>query len=135
METAWMQIVQMGPCRALDRTDRVVVSSSRTVGHRRSRSYFEVAQDGLVVVGVVDDAAAAELVFVVGGGATWGEGSVRDMDQVQIRLVLDRRPYQFGHRTPVLYSRNQPRTNIARKKENDNRDGTACRVAHNDFEN
>jgi hypothetical protein len=58
--------------------------------------------------------AVAEVGFVVGcGAALVVEGSVRDMDQVQIRLALGLRPYRFGHRTPVLYSRNQSRTNIA----------------------
>ena len=60
--------------------------------------------------------------------------SVRDMDQVQIRLALGLRPYRFGHRTPVLYSRNQSRTNIALCKEMTKGGGKACRAAHNDSE-
>jgi len=56
---------------------------------------------------VVEDASADEDVAVVVGG--WA----RDMDQDQNRLVLGLRSYRLGHRTPVLYSRNQSRTNIA----------------------
>jgi len=36
----------------------------------------------------------------------------------QFRLGLGHRPYRLAIRTPVLYSRNQSRTNIALSKEN-----------------
>jgi len=49
-------------------------------------------------------------------------GTYSDMDRGQARRVdrwdLDRRSCRLVHRTPVLYSRNQSRTNIALSKEN-----------------
>jgi hypothetical protein len=36
----------------------------------------------------------------------------------RVRLGLGHRPYRLAIRTPVLYSRNQSRTNIALSKEN-----------------
>ena len=36
----------------------------------------------------------------------------------RVRLSLGHRPYRLAIRTPVLYSRNQSRTNIALSKEN-----------------
>jgi len=38
------------------------------------------------------------------------------LDQ-RFQMDLGHRPYRLGHRTPVLYSRNQSRTNIALSKE------------------
>jgi len=63
-------------------------------------------------VGFVDqvDAVAA---FVAGSVVVAVEEAVRGMGRARIRRGLDLRPYRLGTRTPVLYSRNQSRTNIA----------------------
>lgn len=97
MEIAWMQIVQMDPCRALDRRGRVVAhSSSRIAGSRRSCLRHEVADR------VVD---VREGEFVVGEGVVT-EGSVRGRDRDQIRLADHLLPYRLGHRTPVRVAHN-----------------------------
>lgn len=43
--------------------------------------------------------------------------SVRGRGRGRIRFGLGHRPYRLAHRTPVLYSRNQSRTNIAPLKK------------------
>jgi hypothetical protein len=43
--------------------------------------------------------------------------SVRGTGQARLRRGLGHRPYRLGRRTPVLYSRNQSRTNIVPYKE------------------
>jgi hypothetical protein len=46
-------------------------------------------------------------------------GTVPGMGQaLGLRLYRGHRPYRLATRTPVLYSRNQPRTNIVPSKEN-----------------
>jgi hypothetical protein len=57
------------------------------------------------------DAAAAGR---VGAGAA---ESVRGTGLARLRRGLGHRPYRLAHRTPVLYSRNQSRTNIVPCKE------------------
>lgn len=91
----------------------VAVSWSYTLEHFRP----------YVVVGLV--AVAVVAVAVVAGGAPAG-GQV---DVVLVRTVggtgqgrwirrdLGHRPRRLAHRTPVLYSRNQSRTNIVPRKE------------------
>lgn len=90
----------MDPCRASGRTGREAVSSNCRLGNGRRRlAYF-----ANVVRGLAAAAAAAGV-----GGA---EVMVRDKGRGP-RLRVDRQPYRLAHRTPVLYSRNQSRTNIA----------------------
>jgi hypothetical protein len=52
----------------------------------------------------------------VGVGAGTAE-SVGDTGLARLRQGLGHRPYRLAHRTPVLYSRNQSRTNIVPCKE------------------
>jgi hypothetical protein len=94
-----MPRVQKGPCLASDRMGRGVVSWSCILGDCRPSANL-----GCVLGGPF----AAGLAF----GVAW-RGSVRDMGLARIRLDLGHRPCRLGHRTPVLYSRNQSRTNIA----------------------
>lgn len=47
--------------------------------------------------------------------------TVLDKGRARIRMGLGHRPYRLAHRTPVLYSRNQSRTNIALSKKWDRR--------------
>lgn len=114
------------PCLASSRRDPLTQSWSCTLGHCLPSAAFL----GLVVqaVGVV----AADSSFGAGvdscgvGSEVWDRG----MGLARLRLGLGRQPYRFVHRTPVLYSRNQSRTNIALCKEKKGgRNGTACRVA------
>jgi len=67
----------------------------------------------LVAVGQV---AGVDLAVVVDSSGDDG-GMDRDMVLDRIRMDLGHRPYRLAHRTPVLYSRNQSRTNIALCKE------------------
>jgi hypothetical protein len=68
-----------------------------------------VGQAGVgVVVVVVADAGSYDVESVV---------SEQDMGLAPLLLDLGHRPCRLVHRTPVLYSRNQSRTNIALCKE------------------
>ena len=67
---------------------------------------------GLVAVGQVGVGWT-----VVAGSSGAAEGTVRGKGLGQIRMDLGHRPCRLAHRTPVLYSRNQSRTNIALCKE------------------
>lgn len=60
------------------------------------------------------------------------------MGLAQIRRGLGHRPYRLAHRTPVLYSRNQSRTNIALLKKKDKRGGVSlpscsCKESQHEF--
>jgi hypothetical protein len=66
---------------------------------------------GLALGGLTAVAAAAGR---VGVGAV---ESVRGTGPARLRQDLGHRPYRLAHRTPVLYSRNQSRTNIVPCKE------------------
>jgi hypothetical protein len=96
--------VQRGPCRASGRTDPGVASWScilEVLGDCRPSA-------GLVAAGQVDVGWA-----VVAGSSGAAEGMVRGKGLGRIRMDLGHRPCRLAHRTPVLYSRSQPRTNIA----------------------
>ncbi len=97
----------MDPYRASSRRDREVVTWNCSLGrHRR------FAAHGRLVV-VVHDAGRA----AVGAGVVAAEESVRGKGLARIQSSLGHRPCRLAHRTPVLYSRNQSRTNIALSKE------------------
>jgi len=87
----------------LDRTGPRVASSSCILGGCRPFVDLGSALDG-PFVGAVR----------VGFGAV---ESVRGTGLAQLRRGLGHRPYRLAHRTPVLYSRNQSRTNIVPCKE------------------
>lgn len=94
--------VQRDPCRASGHMDPEVASWNCSLGRCCRPSAFlgdgrdRVADDGSgLVAGVVLLLAA------------------RGMGLARIRLHLGHRPCRLAHRTPVLYSRNQSRTNIA----------------------
>jgi hypothetical protein len=100
--------VQRDPCRALGRTDPGVASSScilGVLGDCRPSACLVAA--GQVGVGWA----------VVAGSSGAAEGTVQGKDLGRIRMDLGHRPCRLAHRTPVLYSRNQSRTNIALCKE------------------
>lgn len=97
----------MDPYQASGRKDREVATWNCSLGGRRRF----VAHGRLVVA--ADDAGRA----VVDAGAVAAEGSVRGKGLARIRSSLGHRPCRLAHRTPVLYSRNQSRTNIALSKE------------------
>jgi len=102
--TASKPKVQKDPCLAsLDRMDLEVVLSNCSLAYLG----FELVEQAVVVVVVV-------------------------VAQDQIQQDLDHRPYRLRHRTLVLYSRNQSRTNIALCKERKGGGGSACRVAQCD---
>ena len=76
----------------------------------------------------VGQVAAAAVVVVAVAGSKLAAGSsveqsetVRGMGRGQLRMFLGHRPCRLAHRTPVLYSRNQSRTNIALFKEMERR--------------
>ena len=107
--------------RASDHIDQEVVSWNYILGRIQG---FEVVGQVAVfvvvaVVAVVVVAAGVDLIlvggvvpFVVGSGI----GS-RGTDPGLIQRYLGHRPYRFAHRTPVLNTRNQSRTNIAPLKK------------------
>lgn len=97
----------MGPCPASGRTGPEAASSNdipEILGDCRCPSV------GLVAVGQA--AGAGPPVVVVAGSSGAVKGRVRDRDLGLIRRGLGHQPCRFAHRTPVLYSRYQPRTNI-----------------------
>ena len=100
---------QRDPCQASGRTDPGVVSLSCILG---------VLGDCRATVSLV----AADQVAVVGASGAESSGVVRqrfrDKGLDQTRMDLDHRSCRLAHRTLVLYSRNQSRTNIALCKEN-----------------
>ena len=65
-----------------------------------------------------------------------GDGRFADRDRVprRGRRRFRRRAYRHAHRTPVLYSRNQSRTNRALFNIRKGGGGTACRVAQYELE-
>ena len=63
----------------------------------------------------------AHEVIVAGLSEAARSGRVRDRGRGRIRMGLGPRPYRLAHRTLVLYSRNQSRTNIALSKKWDRR--------------
>lgn len=105
------QKVRRDPYPALGRKDRVVVSWNQSL------------EPGLA--GRVAGFGRG----LVGSYGVGSVGGVRDMGLAQIRRGLGHRPYRLAHRTPVLYSRNQSRTNIALLKKRTRGEGSACRVA------
>jgi len=95
---------QRGPDRAsLDRTGPGAVSSSCIPGDCRLFAELGSALDG----------PFAGAVRVVVGASE----SVRGTGRARLRRDLGHRPYRLVRRTPVLYSRNQSRTNIVPCKE------------------
>jgi len=104
--------------RASDHIDQEVVSWNYILG--RIQGFEVVGQVAVfVVVAVVVVVAGVDLIlvggvvpFVVGSGI----GS-RGTDPGLIQRYLGHRPYRFAHRTPVLNTRNQSRTNIAPLKK------------------
>ena len=115
---ASMQKGRKDPCRALGRKGPAVGSSTDSCEDCRPLASFEHVpgcQGGAGHSTSAVDAGLAE--------------AVRDMARERFRRGLGRRPYRLGRRTPVLYSRNQPRTNIVPRKEKTEGGGTACRVA------
>jgi len=97
--------VRKGPYRALDHMDRAAGSSSWIPAHDRLEP---------CVVGV--HRSADSKLEGVAIRTVQGTG----LDQ-RFQMDLGHRPYRLGHRTPVLYSRNQSRTNIALSKKLDRR--------------
>lgn len=83
---------------------------------------------------VASAALAADLGYPL-GFVVWGEDAAggmfadRGRDQRRDHWGSRRRAYRHAHRTPVLYSRNQSRTNRALLTVWKGRGGTACRVA------
>ena len=77
-----------------------------------------VSLEAVVGGRVVDEGSGAVVAAAVEVGAA---GSVRDTARGRTQRDLGHRPYRLEHRTLVLYSRNQPRTNIVREKRKDNR--------------
>jgi len=105
-EIALRRIVQTGPGRAWSgRMDPGAVSSNCILAGCRPFAGLGLALDGPFAGGVRvgADAGAAE--------------SVRDTGLARLRRGLGHRPYRLVRRTPVLYSRNQSRTNIVPFKE------------------
>jgi len=102
-ETAYLQKDRMGPCRASGRMGLGVVSSNCNLGRSHP------SEGPGLVLGVRVEVA-------VRVGAESGE-SVQGTGLARTQQGLDRRPYRLVHRTPVLYSRNQSRTNIVPCKE------------------
>jgi len=101
-EIASMPKVRRGPYRAWSgRMDPGAVSSSCIPEGCRPFEDLE-APGGPFAAGQVDVGAVE---------------SVRGTGQARLRRGLGHRPYRFGRRTPVLYSRNQSRTNIVPYKE------------------
>lgn len=98
-----MQKVRMGPYRASSgRMGPIAVSSSCSLVDYRPFAGLDSFLDGPFAAGPVGAEA---------------EGSVRGMGLARLRRGLGHRPYRLGRRTPVLYSRNQSRTNIVPYKE------------------
>jgi hypothetical protein len=106
--TAYSLTNRRDPYRASGHTGPEVASSSCILGvlegYRPSVS--------LVAAGQVGGVGA-----VVAGSSGDGRGMDRGMALGRIRRDLGHRPCRLAHRTPVLYSRNQSRTNIALCKE------------------
>ena len=99
--------VQRGPCRALGRTGPGVASWSCSLVVLEGCPSVSLAVAGPYGVGWV----------VVAGSSGAAKGMVRGKDLGRIRMDLGHRPCRLAHRTPVLYSRNQSRTNIVLCKE------------------
>ncbi len=99
-----------GPCQAWDHTDPVVGSSK---GSRVDCRPFAACFGVVVVVGGRVGVGGSGAVVELGPAG----GLVLDTVRGRIRLGLGHRPYRLGRRTLVLYSRNQPRTNIVPRKE------------------
>jgi len=98
-----MRRVRRGPYRASSgRMDPGAVSSSCIPEGCRPFVSLEAALGGPFAAGRVGV-----------GPVEW----VRDTGQARLRRGLGHRPYRLGRRTPVLYSRNQSRTNIVPYKE------------------
>lgn len=115
LEIASTLTVRMGPYRAMDRMDPVVESwkdileDSHPLVVQGAADQCSVAGSSGVVDAVVDAVDDADAV----ADADVAEvSSELDKGQDRTRLDLGHRPCRLGHRTPVLYSRNQPRTNI-----------------------
>ena len=115
LETAWTLKGRMDPCRASGRRDPIVASSkdSPVVS-----SHPSVVQVVAVPCSVADSSGDVD------SGVVAGEQLVLDMGRARIRRDLGHRPCRLGHRTPVLYSRINSRTNIAPQDKKEGEEGT-----------
>jgi hypothetical protein len=111
---ACLLIGQKDPYRAWGRKGPAVASSNCILGHCRP----SVGRGVVVVV-----AAAAVGAWLVAGSFDAELGTDRGKGLGRPRWYLGHRPCRLAHRTPVLYSRNQSRTNIALCKEKRDRRG------------
>jgi hypothetical protein len=102
-EIASMLRVRRGPCRA---------SSGRMGPRAASLSCIPEGYRPSVNLG-----SALDGPFVGGRVGVEEVGWVRGTGLARLQRGLGHRPYRLGRRTPVLYSRNQSRTNIVPYKE------------------
>jgi hypothetical protein len=105
----------MGPCRASGRRDPGVESWSCSLGG----VVLLVGRAGVAAVG----SGGAVVASLGAGSSVERQGMAQGTGLAPTRTGLGHRPSRFAHRTPVLYSRNQSRTNIVPCKEKRERRG------------